>query len=135
MREYLFRAKLVKNGEWTYGNLRVMPDDTYIITPDETIIGEYGKVYPESVGQYIGRKDKNGTKIFEGDIVDCKEAWWNASGPAGHDTPILEVKFSEGFCGFEPFANYDCDCCVYIRAFETKVIGNIYDNPELLEKK
>jgi uncharacterized phage protein (TIGR01671 family) len=90
-------------------------------------------VYTDTVGQFTGLTDKNGKKIFEGDIVDAKEEWWFASGPAGHDTPILVVEWDDEFCGFAPFADYDCDCGVYINASGCEVIGNIYDNPELLK--
>lgn len=124
MREYLFRAKLVKNGEWTYGNLRVMPDNTYIITPDETIIGEYGKVCSESVGQYIGLTDKNGRKIFEGDIATDKK------GRTGlivynHQTLSFECSKPKKW-GVWYTLGVD-------KSWE--VIGNIHDNTELLEKE
>lgn len=54
-------------------------------------------------------------------------------GPAGHDSPIINVEWIDELTGFDPFANYDCDCGVYIDASECEVIGNIFDNPELLK--
>ena len=87
----------------------------------------------ETVGQSTGLTGKNGKKIFEGDIVDVSRQWWNAAGPANIGKPIVSVEFDEGTCGFYPFSVYDCDCGVYIEASESEVIGNIHDNPELLE--
>ena len=55
------------------------------------------------------------------------EEWWNSYGPAGHDSPIAPVVWNEGISGFYPFANYDCDCGVYIDAGGCKITGNIYD--------
>ena len=88
----------------------------------------------DTICQYTRLKDKNGNKIWENDIVDASLGWWDASGPAGHDSPIIKVEWYDGYCGFTPFADYDCDCGVYIESNDVKVIGNIFDNPELLEK-
>ena len=136
MREYLFRAKLIKNGEWAYGNLRVMPDNTYIITPNETVVGEYGKVNSETVGQYIGLTDKNGRKIFEGDIVhilgnEYVEEWKNI------DYYATIVFIDGGYCAIDgTIEDYGLIRYNLSRMdFDVEVVGNIYDNPELLEKE
>lgn len=68
-REILFRGKLLNGGEWSYGNLIVKLSDMAIITPDDTPLGKYGQIDPATVGQYTGLTDKNGRKIFEGDII------------------------------------------------------------------
>lgn len=135
MREILFRGKRLDNGEWIYGD--ICHHDGVI-----SYIGQHpadGSMLcydldPSTIGQYTGLTDKNGKKIFEGDIIDASNEWWYASGPAGHDSPVILVEWSNDLCGFEPFANYDCDCGVYISAKNCEVIGNIHDNPELLKR-
>ena len=75
-REFLFRGISTISGKWVYGSLITTMDNTFILECDETIefkdwrsdINTY-RVKPETVGQYIERKDKFGKKIFEGDIV------------------------------------------------------------------
>lgn len=131
-REILFRGKRIDNGEWVYGDLRQYSEKCigiYDYELRQTVKG----VDPSTIGQFTGLTDKNDKKIFEGDIIDASDTWWNACGPAGHDSPIIPVEWDENNCGFSPFANYDCDCGVYIVAWQCEVIGNIHDNPELLE--
>jgi uncharacterized phage protein (TIGR01671 family) len=134
MREILFRGKRTDNGEWVEGfycfNPLMKRAEIYAFDNIRSYVYE---VIPETIGQYIGLTDKNGKKIFEGDIIDASEEWWDACGPAGHDSPIIPVEWSECDCGFDPFANYDCDCGVFINANNCIVIGNIHDNPELLK--
>lgn len=134
MREILFRGKRVKDGKLVDGDLNryIVPFKPYICKMQENLSTTSHEVIAETIGQYTGLKDKNGRMIFEGDIVNAKDGWWDAAGPAGHSSPIICVSWMEDICGFEPFANYDCDCGVYIEPFECEIIGNIHDNPELL---
>lgn len=86
------------------------------------------------VMQYTGLKDMNGKEIYEGDVVKM-HSWWNAFGPAGYDSDVTVVEFDEELCGFTPMCNYDCDCGVYHSASKLEVIGNIYENPELIKEQ
>lgn len=119
MREILFRGKSVDTGKWVYGYLARVEyyitdgaEVSIIIPTDATLyprceISSYEIVISETVGQWTGLVDKNGTKIFEGDIMRN----------AGN---VVEY-CSDGFC-----INGDCPLAFWK---ETEVIGNIHDNP------
>ena len=132
MREILFRGKRVDNGDWTYGYLFVCWDRCYILwgmSGDNPIKEE---VVPETVGQYTGLTDNNGKKIFKGDI--CKtyfESYTHSWEEVGVVTEFFGAYGIESADGkhFRAFINES----VYTRSRE--VIGNIHDNPELLEVK
>ena len=134
MREILFRGKAIDDN-WYYGVPLVFTEDYVCMTAPHT----YNKaVIPETIGQYTGLTDKNGKKIFEGDIVKA-------------DGYIFVVKFGKcggvanddnfGYMGFY-FAGIDeitkkaiswglrNDICYFVKR---EVIGNIHDNPELLK--
>lgn len=124
MREILFRGKRVDNGTWAYGDLLHCDDEMEI---DSESLGENGGyIIPETVGQYTGLTDKNGKKVFEADIVKFD----------GYP------EFYSYVC-FENFA-FMCKSKVYKQygyhisnesGHKLEVIGNIFDNPELLEGK
>ena len=123
MREILFRGKRVDNKEWAFGDLLHLPNGDVVILSNKG----YVKIIPETVGQYTGLTDPNGKKIFEGDIVKsccCLD-----------DGKTMAVKFDTLRRGWFPFACGDgCGCCevdTYSPEY-IEVIGNIYDNPELL---
>lgn len=132
MREILFRGKRTDNGEWVEGYYSYSPeiDKHMIITADlahpfGTNFGFY-KVIPETVGQYTGLTDNNGRKIFEGDIIKCKVHEMN-----GYRVRRGVVEYhGVGFImNLDPNSWYDQKNI----SFDCEVIGNIYDNPELLK--
>ena len=114
MNKILHRGKRREDGAWVEGNY-VFQYDCHMIYLPETG-SEFGydhyHVSPETVCRYIGREDRLGVKIFEGDIVDASAEWWDAAGPAGHKSPIIKVEWDDSICGFVPFALYDCDCAL-----------------------
>lgn len=147
MREILFKAKRLDNGEWVEGfpffykagqvgmakcefmtEIHPVEDNDWFDVTDLYC----PKVDPNTLCQFTGLTDKNGKKIWENDIVDLSGQWWDACGPAGYSSPIVNVKWDEENCGFHPFANYDCDCGVYYESNECEVIGNIFDNQDLI---
>lgn len=132
MREYIFRGKRVDNGEWIYGSLSWFTDDSSVeITRVERPNGneKWTRVVDyETVGQYVGLCDKNGNKIFEGDIVI-----FNRGRNLPNTIPRpLQVFFDDRNAQFtcfrSPYATLQKD-----QMSECEVIGNIHDNPELLE--
>lgn len=129
MREILFRGKRVDNGEWFFGNLDLrkigLSTCTHIIHQLSMWKTTKFEVIPETVGQYTGLTDKKGKKIFEGDIIICDTSMYR------HVTGI--VKYSENAsCYYIEVLNSSND---YLFNRENiLIIGNIHDNPELLEE-
>lgn len=119
MREILFRGKDAVNGEWITGFL-----------VDEKHIGDFivaNPIIPETVGQYTGLTDRDGKKIFEGDIVrtyrsketfDLMMVAWDEDSASFVLTPQKRFRYYESLMNSH----------IYL-----EVIGNIHDNPELLE--
>ena len=146
MREILFRGKEKNSGKWIYGDLRHISDGHggYILCIVDNTNGRNNdvtgvEVVPETVGQYTGLTDKNNVKIFEGDIV---------KGTAYSATRIGVIVWIDEISSFgvryvnapNPTAweNSSILRCVSLGKtdeFAAEVIGNIYDNPELLKKE
>ena len=140
MREILFRGKWKNSGEWVYGNL-FNPDKAD--TPTQICIGTYiartcYEIDPETVCQFTGLTDKDGRKIFEGDIVrltdEHNEIEWTAvvvfGNPNGEYNWGWQLKAIGEFDG-----NKDILLCVDMEESGAycEIIGNIYDNPELMK--
>lgn len=144
MREILFRGKRSDTGEWVYGGIRIVQGRYYIIPEDSNPFGF--EVDPATVGQYTGLTDKNGNRIFEGDIV----AFTFHSDLAEHahldERPEItenhEILFSEGSMWMKRIIIPDSlTAQIYGRRLileslwkhRIEIIGNIHDNPELLK--
>lgn len=128
MREILFKGKRTDNGEWVEGYLINFWGEYCIVNTDSRDI--CFKVDPETVGQFTGYTDKNGKKIFEGDIV--------RHGFGKYTSYTHVVEWVDESCGFEPFSDSreNCGHCgggVNPDIEDCYVIGNAHDNPELLE--
>lgn len=130
MREILFRGKSMSDGEWVQGSLVIttiepandapfkhyhIEDMTIGVFPNEFQSGLSETVIPSTVGQYTGLTDKNGKKIFEGDVV---RLWCGTHG-------TFELCVSDIRNGLMPVGAENIK--------EIEIIGNIHDNPELTE--
>ena len=155
MREIEFRGKHTHDNEWKYGYLDYLnKDQSYVIHKGD---GVRYFVDAETIGQYTGLKDKNGTKIFEGDIIRQREItvlndkhYENDKDKQKHKQRLIKD------CGaifdddntyhqdtinvvecdddrFYPFADDDSEWGTFNWNIPIEVIGNIYDNPELLD--
>lgn len=113
--EILFRWKRIDNGPWVYGfyYCRKWENTHWIRVQKDFHFIDY-QIIPETLGQYIGITDKNGTKIFEGDIVNSDFGY-------GHPTCVVE---------FESIIYAKIECLV---SDNIEVIGNIFDNSELIK--
>lgn len=135
---YLFKAKRIDNGEWVTGSLITCEDGTCKIATsllegkaDEPILVCAYNVDRDTICQCTGLKDKNGKLIWENDICDRKEEYPEIVKYNNGDW-TLDYSYSKG-----KESGY-CYCNLGFYALERKyveVIGNIFDNPELLESE
>ena len=133
MREILFRGKRTINGDWVYGDFvhgnerKSLRDSIFVYDSETQSFNDY-EINPSTLGQYTGLKDKNGKRIFEGDVAKVLQ---------GKDKDIAYVGFENG-----SFMLYPKTGNIYERTmwsywyndWDVEVIGNVHDNPDLLEK-
>lgn len=134
MREILFRGKRVDNGEWFYGVPTIDSRGQTVIVENVFDCDEYNcrgasclYVDENTIGQYTGLTDKNGNKIFEGDIVNV-----NTKKDETHNMykgRHLVIRFDE-YHRFVASGRLEYPLCNH---YEWEAIGNIHDNPELLK--
>lgn len=125
MREILFRGKRIDNGEWVYGSYwhySCSNTHQHFVFNDDMSI--WVSVDPDTVGQFAGLNDCNGVKIFEGDIVRYGDTIHRVVFEQRNGTAYFGLVYA----AYEtlPFGHYQ-------DLKQIEVVGNIYDNPELLE--
>nr|DAV04422.1 MAG TPA: YopX protein [Caudoviricetes sp.] len=147
MRSIKFRGKRIDNGMWVDGDLvtTLTPKGSMVTCPAiHTTNGTIGTffVHPETVGQFTGLFDKNGKKIYEGDIV-------KKTTKSGYpDEYIAEIVFRDGSFGLKNNSRYGLPVCILVKesnwvdgnasgksTYEYEIIGNVYENRNLLANR
>ena len=133
MREIKFRGKRIANGEWVSGDLIEnqgrffiyhATSETTLKDEDNSIVVLAEEVNPDTVGQYTGLTDSDGTEIYEGDIFQVKAY-----------EPRFEVYFKNGVFEYRQIGSSNRPFPLRRIYFDSFILGNIHDNPELLEGK
>ena len=139
MREILFRAKRIDNGEWVEGQYAFILNPLtesgepikHLICNGTNIFND--EIDPETLCQYTGLKDKNGNRIWENDIVVCKQ--YIDGNFIDYHIEFGFVEMKHGAYGlhrdrpdayYRPFKDW-------LEDYEYEVLGNIFDTPELLK--
>ena len=123
---YLFKAKCFE--EWHIGNIVKEPDGLYIRDINENVMAYIND--ESTICQCTGLKDKNGKLIWENDVV--RVCWQDNEAQCEEIAQVTWDKF-----GYYPWLDeYHCDGCdLFNEVLDIEVIGNIFDNPELLESE
>ena len=137
MREILFRGKRTSDGEWIEGTMFQLASKLHPFIMLTERYAESYEVDSETVGQYTGLTDKNGKKVFEGDIIafTCNDGTKHFS--------VVKYGIFNCSCCYGVYGWYFDGGCGDIRDLDPKegmishisIEGNIHDNPELMEKK
>lgn len=146
MREIMFRGKRRDTGEWVEGYFvhckseweeervaEIIPPETDRIYRGEYDLYDVHEVDPETVGQFTGLTDKNGTRIFEGDIVKrcfTLHRWKNKK---TRETQVGVVRYQTNKCGF--VLENVCNLRKPWDGDTLEIIGNIHDNPGLIGER
>lgn len=135
MRIIKFRGKIKVTGKWIYGDIAHLYGDVLMQTniSDNEKRGTIGwGVFPESIEQFTGIVDQNGVEIYEGDIIQTYDSGGN---PILHEVYYLEseARFATKLIGYENL-NEGSLTQKWINELDFEVIGNTFDNPELLQK-
>lgn len=135
MRETLFRGKRVDNGEWTEGYFFKSWDKVFLLWGMTGDCPNMEEVVPETVGQFTGLCDKNGDKIFTGDIIYIKCGYglsaFVGKGIVFFDEKRLQFRVkSVEPSSFDSEKGNTYDECDFTVIDSYEVIGNIYDNKE-----
>lgn len=137
MRKIKFRGKSLKNKKWVYGDLMSNICGTRIVRYKETDDGkslradwEYVDVEPDTVGQFTGLTDCNSKEIYEGDILGAsgRIIGYVAGGVRGYCYDVVFINHSAGEKTWPLYSTVKYDY-----PYEIVVIGNVFDNPELLK--
>ena len=115
---YLFKAKRIDNGEWVQGYLYGIWEKRYILLGMTSDIQDMIEVDPSTICRCTGLKDKNGKLIWENDIMKYQ---WNG------ETRVDVVKYDAPMFSYKNVIRWSL--------YQDEVIGNIFDNPELLESE
>lgn len=126
MKDIEFRGQRVDNGELTYGYLFVIWEKHYILWGTTNNVPNMIEVISETVGQYIGRNDIKGNKVYDGDIL-FKDSYWKLRVVYDKCCFIIadldEVRYINK-CFYKPVSEFNIE--------DWEVIGNIHDNKELI---